>query len=537
MLLAPVLRQVWLPTQANREEFPVSTREFFPGYHLPPINLVAGYAAWGVQVAGRMHAVATTALLLATGASLMPAVAFAQATTGASPPPAGAEKGRVAPTGEPAATRMTLGEALAYAHAHEPAIQAAIAQVATARADARVPRAAWQPTIAVSAQLFAATANNTTASYVVTDDLAVPRIGGTTSVSQSGAAWQPYASSFVGASVSQEIFDFGRIAANAAAADASIVVANHSSEAARLDVELAVEEAYFGVHAAKGVLQASEDAYERGKTHRDLAKAGVQSGLRSPIELTRAEATLAQYDIGRIRAKGGLVIAQSVLAASIGAPEMAVDVSGVAPAAPELPSLADAIRSAAAKDPLLQEAIARLAVQERRTTAIGAALRPNLFVTGTISGRAGGDAPSGTGKVPDGSGLLPDVPNWDVGIVLGWTLFDGVTFAARTASRVAESARKEEIALYREREVAAVREGYVRVSVARDAVPALQDAVGGAVANYAQADARFRAGLGNAVELADAEELRTGAEVQLALGLFEVARARAVFGRAIAEAL
>ena len=34
---------------------------------------------------------------------------------------------------------------------------------------------------------------------------------------------------------------------------------------------------------------------------------------------------------------------------------------------------------------------------------------------------------------------------------------------------------------------------------------ALRDAVHGALANYAQADARFQAGLGNAVELADAE--------------------------------
>ena len=442
-----------------------------------------------------------------------------------------------AAAGLPTARPFTLAEALEYAHAHEPAIRTALAQVASEQANAKVPRAAWQPTFAASAQLFAATSNNTTASYVVTEDMAIPRIGGSTSVSPSAAGWKPYASSFVGVSALQEIFDFGAIAARAAVADANVAVARHNADAERLDVELGVEEAYFGVYAAKGVLKASEDAYQRGKTHRDLAKAGVQSGLRSPIELTRAEATLAQYDIGRIRAKGGVSVAQSVLAASIGAPEMTADISGPAPSSAELPSLADAIHAASARDPLLQEAIARLAAQEKNTTAIGAALRPNLFATGTLSGRAGGGTPSGAGTVPDGSGFLPDVPNWDVGLVLSWTLFDGVTVAARHASRVAESARREETDLYREREVAAVTQSYVKVSVARDAVPALQDAVRGALANYAQADARFRAGLGNAVELADAEELRTNAEVQLALGLFEVARARAIFGRAIAEGL
>ena len=472
-------------------------------------------------------------LLLAAATSLLPTVAFAQA-----PADSGAHGGSDVAAGPvPTATPMSLADALAYAHAHEPAIRAAVAQVSTAEANARVPRAAWQPRFAASAQLFAATANNTTASYLVADDMAIPRIGGTTSVSQSNAGWNPYASSFVGLSALQEVFDFGRIAAATAAADANVVIASHAADAQRLDVELAVEEAYFGVYAAKGVLKASEDAYERSKTHRDLAKAGVEAGLRSPIERTRAEATLAQFEIARIRAKGGVAIAQSVLAASIGAPERAVDVTGSAPITAALPSLADAIRSATKRDPLLHEALARLSAQEKTTTAISATLRPNLFATGTITGRAGGEAPSGTGGAPAGSGFLPDVPNWDVGIVMSWTVFDGVTLASRNASRVAERVRKEEIALYQEREVAAVTQGYVQVSVAKDAVPALQDAVRGALANYAQADARFRAGIGNAVELADAEDLRTTAEVQLAIGLFAVARARAVFGRAIAEGL
>jgi outer membrane protein TolC len=71
--------------------------------------------------------------------------------------------------------------------------------------------------------------------------------------------------------------------------------------------------------------------------------------------------------------------------------------------------------------------------------------------------------------------------------------------------------------------------------VARDVLPGLQHAVDAAHANYAQADARFRSGLGTSIELADAEAVRTDAEIRLALGQFELARARAAFGRSIAE--
>jgi outer membrane protein len=437
----------------------------------------------------------------------------------------------------PAARPITLDDALAYARAHQPAIQAALARIQTEEANAKIPRAEWQPTVGATAQIFGATANNSTAMYLVPDDVALPRIGGSVAVSTAQATWKPYASTVVGASVFQEVFDFGRIAASTAAADAKVEIRKHGSDAERLDVELAVEEAYFAVFAAKGVLSASEEAYQRTETHRDLAKAGVESGLRSPIQLTRAEADLSRYDIGRIRARGAVLVAQSVLAASMGAPELSLDVSGAPPSPAALPSLAGSIEAAAARDPILLATLARLKAQEKTTAAIGARLRPNLFATGTLSGRAGGAAPSGDAPVPAGNGFVPDVPNWDVGMVLRWSLFDGVTLAERDASRAEEAVRKDEVAVYREQEVAAIEKAYVQVGVANSALIALKSAVAGAVANYAQADARFRAGLGNAVELADAEALLTDANVQFALGVFEATRARAVFGRTIAEGL
>ena len=82
-------------------------------------------------------------------------------------------------------------------------------------------------------------------------------------------------------------------------------------------------------------------------------------------------------------------------------------------------------------------------------------------------------------------------------------------------------ARKAEADDERERLVATVQQASVNFGVATEAVPALERAVDAAKANAAQADARFNAGLGNAVELADAEGLRVEAEIQLTLGQFE----------------
>ncbi|HXX68397.1 MAG TPA: TolC family protein [Polyangiaceae bacterium] len=429
---------------------------------------------------------------------------------------------------------MTLAVALAYAREHQPAIRAALSRVETRLAQAKVPSAQWFPTVTATAQLFAMTSNNTTATFVAPDSMDVPRIGGT-AVTDTGT-FSPYPSTFVGAGLLQELFDFGRIGAQRAAADALVTVERHSADAERLDVDLGVEEAFYAVLAAKGIVRAANEAYGRSLVHRDLAKRGVDSGLRSPVELTRAEADLTRYDVDRVRALGGVSVAQSVLAAAIGAPEMQLDAAEQPLPRPELPPLADALARAQRRDPRLVAAIAQLQGTEARTRAIGAELRPDLSLTATISGRAGG-APPANGSVPSGDGWLPAVPNWDAGLLFIWPLYDGTVAARRDASATEEAQRRDDIDIERLRVVARARETYEQVQVARSAVVALQNSVVAARANWEQADARFRAGIGNAVELADAEAVRTQAEIQLALGEFDLERSRAAFGRAIAEGL
>jgi outer membrane protein TolC len=457
------------------------------------------------------------------------ASAAPQARAQASPPSGASSTDALQPR-----RAFLLPEALAYAHAHQPSIRAALARVAARTKEAEIPTGQWLPTIGVTGQLFAMTTNNTTSMYVEAPFMDLPRIGGTSSTTEANLS--PYASTLVGAGLTQQAFDFGRIGAERAAADALVQVEKHRADAERLDVDFGVEEAFFSVFAARAVLKAAEDAYERSRVHRDLAKRGVDAGLRSPIELTRAEADLERFDVGRVRARGGLVVAQSVLSAAIGAPDPAVDAAGDPLEVADMPALTQALALAQARDPRLAETLAELKAAEERTRAVGAELRPDVSLTATLTGRAGA-APASTGSAPTGSGWLPIVPNWDVGVVFSWPLFDGVIAARRNAAQSAEQVRRDEIDVRREQQVAEVRQTYVSVRVARAALFALARSVLAARANYEQADARFGAGIGNAVELADAENVRTDAEIQLAIGQFDLERARAAFGRAIAEGL
>ncbi len=429
---------------------------------------------------------------------------------------------------------MTMAQALAFAREHQPEIRAARSRIALRAEEAKIPTAQWLPQLTATAQLFAMTANNTTGTFVTPDFMDIPRIGGTPATVTGG--FSPYASTFAGVGALQEVFDFGRIEAQRAAADALVTVEGHSADATILDVDFSVEESFFAVLAAKGVVRAADEAYARSLVHRDLAKRGVDSGLRSPIELTRAEADLARYDVGRVRAQGGLEVAESVLAAAVGVPDPSLDTTNEPPRSTDMPALGDALALAQRRDPTLARALAQLHATEAKARAVAAELRPNLSLTATFSGRAGG-APPASGTLPNGDGWIPAVPNWDAGLVLTWPLFDGVVLARRDAAVADERVRRDAIDVTRLQIVAQVRETFAKVEIARSAAMALANAALAARANWEQADARFRAGIGNAVEVADAEAVRTAAEIQLTLGEFDIARARAAFGRAIAEGL
>ena len=183
------------------------------------------------------------------------------------------------------------------------------------------------------------------------------------------------------------------------------------ADAQRLDIDFGVEEAYFSVLAAKAIVKASDEAYERSRVHRDLAKRGVDSGLRSPIELTRAEADLARFDVGRVRARGGVAVAQSVLVGG----DWSARRRGRR-RRPKRPPSATCRRSprrsqlAQRRDPRLAETHRRSSRPPKSSTrAVGAELRPDLSLTATLSGRAGG-APPSSGPSAHGDGWVPERP-------------------------------------------------------------------------------------------------------------------------------
>lgn len=427
---------------------------------------------------------------------------------------------------------ITLRQALDHARVHQPSIAAARARVDVARANAQIPRAAWHPRLTAAVELLGGTANNTTASYATVGIIDVARIGGTPA--NAPVSWQPEVSSLAGVAVHQELFDFGRIDAQADALDALARSQAEVAKVAQLDLDLLVEESFYAVLGAKQVVQASEAAITRGKAHRDLAAAKVRAQLWPPIEQARADADLARFEVDLVRSRGALSAARAVLAASIGSDQPAIDAGtdDVSLAVP--PSLDAGMRDAGTRAPELAAARDQLDAQHEQTEAITRELRPDLSLSAELTGRAGGAAVA-TNPTPSGGGWLPDVPNWDALVVLSWPIYDRTVSARAETSRRLETVRSAELAQVSDQIRTLAARAYVDFQTATAAIPALQRALTTAQANHDQADARFTGGLGTAIELSDAEALLTDAEIQLAIGTFQRSRAHARLARVLGE--
>ena len=427
---------------------------------------------------------------------------------------------------------LSLRSALAYALVHQPALQAARERLRAAREEAEVPGAQWQPSFGALGELVEGTSNNSTATTLSESVVDVPRVGGTTVSTQP--SYRPEATTLLALGGRQELYDFGRIAAQTAAARALAAIADSELRHTRLDLRLAITNAYYAVRAAGALLEVATQAESRAALHRELAQAAVNSGLRSPIEVTRADADVTRFEVARIHAAGSLDVARGVFAAAVGFDQPELDAGDDASDVPPLPSLADAEARAVEADPAVEEAVGRVRAEHALAESVGATSRPNLFVTAQASVRAGGAAASNT-VLPEGRGFEPNVPNYSAGVVLSWPFFEPVTSARVRALRSREHALASEVEVTRQRAFSRTHQAYQNVQVATAALSALAKAVQAARANHEQAEGRFRAGLGTSTELADAETLRLNAEAEQVIGTYQAETARAELSRAIAE--
>jgi outer membrane protein len=181
-------------------------------------------------------------------------------------------------------------------------------------------------------------------------------------------------------------------------------------------------------------------------------------------------------------------------------------------------------------DPLIDEAVRarpEIAAQVAR-------LRAQELTTEATSARYWPAVGASTGLTYNGRELGRMVWNWSGGLSLAWPILEGgaVRAAVREGTATA-SALRAEIDLARQQVRVEVEQARLGVTSAKATVSAAERALTNARARLELAEVRYRTGVGNGIELSDAQLAATGAAFQKLQATLRLDTARAQLQRAL----
>jgi len=325
-----------------------------------------------------------------------------------------------------------------------------------------------------------------------------------------------------GATFTQALFDAPSFAYWRSAL-ASIGAQRATWDTARLDAAYNVRLAYFGARANAALVEVARETLENQKRHLGQVQGYVDVGSRPEIDLAQSRADMANAQVQLITAQNNYDTSKATLNQAMGvAMDTDYEVEDVATDPVDLedsPIEADVEAAEKARPELraFDERVHQEMLLRRRAQW---GWSPVLGFTANVS-----DA-----------GAALDNLGWNYYVQLGatWNLFGGLLNWSQAREANAQIAS---ISAQRDTERLQVRleleKGRLAVRAAKSAIAAANDAYENAKILARLAEGRYKAGVGNAIELSDAILQQATAQGQLVQSRFNLATARAQFLRAL----
>jgi len=308
---------------------------------------------------------------------------------------------------------------------------------------------------------------------------------------------------------SQLLFDFGRTWAAKDVAKSSAEAVKEVLETQKLDISQLVKTQYYTLLLSKRLVEVNVTALERAEVNLRSAQGFFQVGTQPKSFVTRAEVDVANGRVNVIRAQNAVSLARVALNTAMGIAVNAPtkDLLAYEP----FPMNRDALVAEAIKNrPEYRQVKAQAEAADAFVRQTFRDFFPNLFGSGTygVVGVTGASANSRST-----SGFIDSGNEWNVGLTLNWSIFDGGGKVARY--KEAKANLEASVARVRDAELQvwlSVEQSYLNLGEAEERIGAAGKAVESAEENYQLARGRFDAGVANIIELTDAQLALTQAQ-------------------------
>ena len=414
---------------------------------------------------------------------------------------------------QPLPAELSLEKALEIGRRLQPQLRQARAQTEAAEARADGARAALLPQVNLNSSYSRATNNF------------APTGGGTqiSNMSTRDPSFDTYNFFRNSLTATQLIWDFGQTWQKRKAAQASAEAQEDSERATQLAADLTIRSVFYTARATRDAVGVARETLANQNKHVEQIQAFTEVGTRPEIDLLQARTDQANAEVALINAQNDYATARAALNQAIGVEAPAgYEVIGVAsaPLAGEEAQLEPLVDEAVRARPDIAAKIAQLRAQELTNKATAARYGPALAATG--------------GATYNGRGLDGLVWNFSGGFTLTWPIFEGgLVRALRREGDAQSSALRAEVDLARQQARVEVDQARLTIVAGKAAIAAAERSLANAKARLSLAEIRYRTGVGNGIELSDAQLAATNAGFQLLQATLRLDTARAQLQKAL----
>lgn len=323
-----------------------------------------------------------------------------------------------------------------------------------------------------------------------------------------------------GVSFSQVLFDFGRNLAAIRAAQASKRSAEAERQTELETVKLGVKQTYFDLLAARRLLSVADATVRQARQQLDLAQARSEVGLAPKFDVTRAQVQLANAELDQLTARNNVGVARESLRNALGLRgPVDFDIADTLAVATLDVSETRAVEAAYAHRPELRS------LEEQQAAVAQEIARLKRDYLPSING-GGAYNWSGTD--------YPLQDNWNIGARIDLSIFNGGLTTAQVGEAEAtlaelefnHEALRQDIALE-------VRRTALDLHRAAESIGVSEKGVRQARENLELAEGRYRTGVGNIIEVTDAQASLTSAEASYVQALYGYRTSLAALERAM----
>lgn len=322
------------------------------------------------------------------------------------------------------------------------------------------------------------------------------------------------------ARLSQNIYDFGKTPAQVRVQKDNLDSTAADYENAQTQIVFNVKQAYYTVLVAQKQLDVAGETVKQLEQHLEQAKGFYEVGTHPKFDVTTAEVNLSNGRVNLIVAGNNLKIDIVNLDNAMGLPD-APDYSiedNLAFQKYEV-TLDDALQKAYAARPDLKSAVAKSKSAEESITVAKTGYYPAL---------------TGNAEYDWSGQSFPLDRSWSAGVAISIPVFSGFL----TKYQVEEAKANLNVAkanedLIRQTVFSDIKQAYLNLKAAEDKIPAADLAVKQAAENLDLANGRYATGVGNPVEVTDAQVAYTNARVTYITALGDYRTARAALEKAM----